>query len=157
MAELPKTDIEMHKRFMREAIKASRASNCIRPDRIVGTVAVYGGKVLIATNNGTCPRVAPCSERGGRCIRHKLGVAVGTQPGLSWCLCGEQRLVAIAARNGISIKDSIIYCTHRPCIVCTKLLAECGVKEIFYETEYPDEMAKQYAEEIGLAVTLLRP
>ena len=48
----------------------------------------------------------------------------------------EQNVIAYAAKNGISTKDSTLYVTYSPCIHCSKLISQAGIKEVKYLLEY---------------------
>lgn len=50
----------------------------------------------------------------------------------------EANAVAQAARLGAATAGSILYCTTRPCAVCTKILVMAGVVRVFYELDYDD-------------------
>ena len=43
-----------------------------------------------------------------------------------------------------------LYCTHHPCILCAKILINCGVREIHYLEGYPDELSREMLEEAGV-------
>jgi dCMP deaminase len=148
MAKLQNTDTE----FMRIAKESAQRSNCIRPERHVGAIAVRDGKVILTAYNGTSDGFTPCSARG-ECVRKTLGIPTGKAGDVSWCVHAEQRIICAAAREGIALKGAKVYTTLKPCLVCTKLLAECGIKQVFYANDYPDKMAADYAAEIGLKIT----
>ncbi len=42
-----------------------------------------------------------------------------------------------ASYHGISIKDSTIYTTFSPCLLCTKMILNAGIKEVVYNVDYP--------------------
>ena len=42
----------------------------------------------------------------------------------------EANLVAFAAREGISTKGCVVYCTHHPCSSCARTLIQSGVCEV---------------------------
>ena len=42
-----------------------------------------------------------------------------------------------AAYHGISIKDSTIYTTFSPCLICTKMIINSGLSEVVYNEAYP--------------------
>ena len=42
----------------------------------------------------------------------------------------------------MSVKDSVIYVTNHPCVVCSKMIINAGIKEIVYAEGYPDDLAK---------------
>ena len=46
--------------------------------------------------------------------------------------------MAQAARLGAATAGSILYCTTRPCAVCTKILVMAGVVRVFFELDYDD-------------------
>jgi len=48
------------------------------------------------------------------------------------------------------------YCTHEPCVNCTKLLISAGVERIVYETAYPDAVASALLAEAGVRVEAAR-
>lgn len=50
----------------------------------------------------------------------------------------ELNAIANANYNGVSVKDSTVYLTLSPCKDCIKLLAQHGIRQIFYLDEYKD-------------------
>ena len=42
-----------------------------------------------------------------------------------------------ASYHGISIKDASIYTTFSPCLFCTKLIINSGIREVVYNADYP--------------------
>jgi len=56
----------------------------------------------------------------------------------------EQNAIADAARRGVSIENTTIYITHRPCINCTKFIISAGITNIKYLKDYRnDELADE--------------
>ena len=56
----------------------------------------------------------------------------------------EQNAIADAARRGVSIENTTIYVTHRPCINCTKFIISAGITNIKYLKDYRnDELADE--------------
>jgi dCMP deaminase len=55
----------------------------------------------------------------------------------------EQNALIQCAKYGLSAKDSKIFITHQPCSVCTKLIIQAGITEIFFIESYPDEFAME--------------
>lgn len=56
----------------------------------------------------------------------------------------EMSAISDAARNGLSIKDAVLYCTTFPCHICAKHIIAVGVKKVVYVEPYP----KSYAQEL---------
>jgi len=135
-------------RYMEMAEHIATWSNCLRPERHVGAVAVYDKRVICMAYNGAPVGVKSCKERGG-CMRQKLNIASGTQSERCYSVHSEQALVCNAAKQGLSLDGSTVYCTHQPCVVCLKLLINAGVARVIYKNEYPDEFAREIAAELG--------
>lgn len=50
----------------------------------------------------------------------------------------EQNAIIQMALSTESIKDSVMFITHAPCLQCAKMIAQAGIKEIYFEQEYRD-------------------
>ena len=48
-----------------------------------------------------------------------------------------------------------IYITHQPCIICSKMIINAGIKRIVVREGYPDNLAKQILSEAGLSIIML--
>lgn len=64
----------------------------------------------------------------------------------------EQNAIIQAAVFGTSIKDSVVYCTNTPCVVCVKMLINASVNEIVFTGDYPDELAKKMLDESNIKI-----
>ena len=53
----------------------------------------------------------------------------------------EANAIVQGALHGVSLEGATAYCTHQPCVNCSKLLISAGVKQIVYEDAYPDPVA----------------
>lgn len=49
----------------------------------------------------------------------------------------EQNAICQAAKRGVSIEGSTVYCRMTPCRTCAMLLINCGVSKIYCERIYP--------------------
>ncbi len=54
--------------------------------------------------------------------------------------------------HGVAIEGAVLYTTLHPCILCAKMLINCGVREIHYLEGYPDELSRDMLTEAGVAV-----
>ncbi|MDH4222781.1 MAG: deaminase, partial [candidate division Zixibacteria bacterium] len=68
----------------------------------------------------------------------------------------EQNAIVQAATFGVSIRDSIIYSTAHPCILCSKLLINAGIKKIIIEDSYPDKLSQRMLKEAGVKIQILK-
>ncbi|UCH72578.1 MAG: cytidine/deoxycytidylate deaminase family protein [Thermoplasmatales archaeon] len=134
--------------FMEMANVVSRRSTCTR--RKVGAILVKDRHILSTGYNGAPKGLKHCSEVG--CLRKKLNTPSGERHEICRGLHAEQNAIIQAAVFGISIKDSILYCTNTPCVVCAKMLINAGVKEIVFSGEYPDELAKKMINESKIKI-----
>jgi dCMP deaminase len=134
--------------FMEMAYVVSKRSTCVR--RKVGAILVKDKHILSTGYNGAPKGIRHCSEVG--CLREELGVPSGERHELCRGLHAEQNAIIQAAVFGISIKNSILYCTNTPCIVCVKMLINAGVKEINYSGDYPDDLAKKMLSETSIII-----
>jgi len=134
--------------FMEMARVVSKRSTCLR--RKVGAILVKDKHILSTGYNGAPKGLKHCSEVG--CVRRKKDIPSGERHELCRGLHAEQNAIIQAAVFGVSIKDSTLYCTNTPCVVCVKMLINAGVKEITYSGEYPDDLAKKMLGESSLKI-----
>ena len=137
--------------FMEMAEVVSKRSTCMR--RKVGAILVKDKHILSTGYNGAPKGLKHCSEVG--CLRKELDVPSGERHELCRGLHAEQNAIIQAAVFGTSIKDSVLYCTNTPCVVCVKMLINAGVTEIVYTGDYPDELAKRMLSESNIKIRKL--
>ena len=109
--------------FMSMAILSSVRSSCHRLN--VGCVLVKNKHVISMGYNGFLPNA-----------KHVSIVINNHEQGT---VHAEQNAISDAASRGVSVKDSIAYVTHYPCINCFKILAASGIKEIKYLEDYKND------------------
>jgi len=135
--------------FLSIAYLVSERSTCLR--RKVGAVIVKDKRILATGYNGAPSGVKHCAEVG--CLREKLNVPSGQRHELCRGLHAEQNAIIQAAYHGVEIKNSILYCTNLPCIICTKMIINAGIKHIFYRDGYSDELSQEMLKESGISLT----
>lgn len=118
------------KNFMKIAEEIANASNCV--SRHVGAVIVKDGRVISTGYNGTPKGYMNCSEHWNNEY---------TKDHHEWSLLheihAEMNAIIWAARTGISIEGSTLYCTTEPCSECSKNLIASGVTRIVWKDKYP--------------------
>lgn len=134
--------------FMSIADQVATRSTCLR--RQIGAVLVRDKRILATGYNGVPSGLRHCAEVG--CIRERLGIPSGTRHEMCRGLHAEQNTVIQAARHGINIDGATIYCTAHPCVQCTKILLNAGIKSIVYRDSYPDELSGILLDESGIEV-----
>jgi len=139
--------------FAQIARLVSQRSTCLR--RNVGAVLVKDKRILATGYNGAPRGLAHCLETG--CLRDKLNIPSGQRHELCRGLHAEQNAIIQASLYGISVKDSVIYVTNQPCIICAKMLINAGAAEIVILAGYPDELSERMLKEAKIKVRKIKP
>jgi dCMP deaminase len=132
--------------FMEIANVVAKRSTCLRIH--VGAVIVKNGRILSTGYNGAPYGFEHCLDIG--CIREKENVAHGTRHELCRAVHAEQNAIIQAALHGVSIEGSTVYCTHQPCILCTKMIINGKIKRVVYQNGYPDEMSLKFLKQADI-------
>ncbi|MEW6170698.1 MAG: cytidine/deoxycytidylate deaminase family protein [Candidatus Omnitrophota bacterium] len=140
------------KYFLDIAHLVSRRSTCLR--RAVGALIVKDRRILATGYNGTPSGIEHCCNVG--CLREKLKIPSGERHELCRGLHAEQNALLQASLYGISVKDSVIYVTNQPCIICAKMIINAGIKEVIMAGHYPDKMAKEFLDEAGIKIRIVQ-
>jgi dCMP deaminase len=122
--------------FLNMATIVAEQSTCIR--RHVGAVIVRDKQILSTGFNGAPQHVEHCDKRG--CIRLDQNVPSGERHELCMGSHAEMNAIAHAAKHGISINGSVLYCTHYPCAICAKLIINAGIISVKYIHHYDDAL-----------------
>ena len=134
--------------YMNEAKKQAEMSFCTRAK--VGAVIVKDGAIIGQGYNNVVGGIEDCVKMG--CIRDKMHIPHGQRREVCRAICAEQLALTEAARNGVNTDGATIYVTTFPCFICAKLLVSGGISEIIYDSDYPDELSKQFLMEAGIDV-----
>ena len=124
-------------------------SNCVK--RKVAAVIVKDKRIIATGYNGTPRGVKNCNEGG--CPRCNQMASSGTK--LDECLCshGEENAITQSAYHGVNIKDSTLYTTYSPCLLCTKMIINSGIQEVVFNVNYPlGETSMRLLKEAGVTV-----
>ena len=138
--------------FMMIAHDVSSRATCIR--RKVGAVIVKEKRILSTGYNGVPTGITHCTPE--TCLRNIYNVPSGERHELCRGLHAEQNAIIQAAYHGVSIADAIIYVTHQPCSICTKMLINAGIKTFIFEHPYNDELAKAMMDEAGIETIMFK-
>ncbi len=139
--------------FMGIAKVVSLRSNCVK--RKVAAVIVKDKRVIATGYNGTPRGVKNCNEGG--CPRCNGFASSGTR--LEDCLCshGEENAITQSAYHGVNIGGAMIYTTFSPCLLCTKMIINSGIKEVVFNADYPlGDTALKLLKEAGIRVRKLK-
>src|SRR5512140_3443521 len=129
--------------FMEITRLVAKRSTCLR--RQVGAVLVKDKNILATGYNGAPSGVAHCLDVG--CLREKMNIPSGERHELCRGLHAEQNAIIQAAKHG-----SNLYCTTMPCIICSKMIINAGIRRIVYEEGYCDQLAAEMIRESGVGI-----
>jgi dCMP deaminase len=133
------------------AALVARRSTCGR--RQVGAVAVKNKRILATGYNGAPSGIPHCLEVG--CLREQEGIPSGERHELCRGIHAEQNVIIQAAYHGVSIQGATLYCTNQPCVICTKMLINAGISEIFYREGYADTLSEGFLQAANIPVVQL--
>lgn len=111
--------------FINLAAEWSRRSTC--PRLKVGCVVVDSEHSVVAAGYNGAPRNLPhcedvgCDLESNHCIR---------------AVHSEMNAIAQAARTGVSLKNTTLYCTHLPCQRCALVIRQVGITKVKYAIDY---------------------
>ncbi|MAG17900.1 MAG: hypothetical protein CL944_00290 [Candidatus Diapherotrites archaeon] len=133
--------------FLNIAKEVAMRSNCVK--RKVAAVIVKDKRIISTGYNGTPRGVKNCNEGG--CTRCNSFSKGGTK--LDECLCShaEENAIVQSAYHGTPLNGSIIYTTFSPCLTCSKMIINAGIKKVIYNAEYPlGDTALEMLKEAGV-------
>jgi dCMP deaminase len=133
------------------ALQVATRSTCLR--RQVGCIIVLEKRIVSTGYNGAPSGLPHCEEVG--CVRESQGVASGERHELCRGLHAEQNAIIQAAMHGTAVRGGSVFCTHKPCILCTKMLINAGVRRVYYTEGYGDDMADEMAREADMQLVHL--
>jgi dCMP deaminase len=129
--------------FMNIADQVATRSTCSRKN--VGAVIVRDKTILSTGYNGSLRGAPHCDEAGhdmenDHCVR---------------TVHAEANAVAQAAKHGVRIDESEIYVTASPCLTCFKLIANSGIRKIYFKEFYRDNRITEYAQQAGVTLVFM--
>lgn len=124
--------------FMKIAFIVSNRSTCLSAPK--GAIIVKDKRIIATGYSGAPAGIKDCKYGYGFCNKRKLGFRSGE--GHNYCLAvhAEANAILQAASLGIPVNDTIMFCTHKPCFDCFKLIINSGIKKIYYHEDYPSDM-----------------
>ncbi len=130
--------VDWHTYFMNIARQAATRSTCDR--KHVGAVIVRDKTILSTGYNGSIRGMPHCDDVG-HLMENDHCVAT---------VHAEANAIIQAAKNGVRIEDAHLYTTASPCWSCFKLIANAGIRTIYYGEFYRDARSLEMAEKLGI-------
>jgi dCMP deaminase len=139
--------MDWHDYFFGLAKMVSVRSTC--PSRKVGAVIINPeNNFILATGYNGAPRgTAHCdAECGSR------------ESGKDWIKCkaihGELNAIVSAANAGVSVDGAHMYLTTTPCVFCSRIIINAGIKHVYAMSYYSHSDAIDLLAEGGVKVTV---
>lgn len=116
--------------------------------RQVGAALVKNGKIVLKAHNTHLPsEYTPYIYGDPRDY-----IEAGKMSELCSAIHAEQKIIAEAAKLGISLKGTCIYTTVFPCPVCAKLIAYSGIKRCYFVSGHASLDGQKVLEERGVEI-----
>ena len=138
-------------RMMGMAKLVSTWSSCYKVNRKVGAVIVKDKRILTTGYNGAGSGISSCVDRG-YCLREQMNIPSGTRHEICYAVHAEQNAIIQAAKLGVSVQGATLYCTHKPCTNCKKMIINSGIARVVFDEGYPDEFSIKMFNEAGVQV-----
>jgi dCMP deaminase len=130
--------VDWHTYFMNIARQAGTRSTCDR--KHVGAVIVRDKTILSTGYNGSIRGMPHCDDVG-HLMENDHCVAT---------VHAEANAIIQAAKNGVRIEDAELYTTASPCWNCFKLIANAGIRTIYYGEFYRETRSIEVASKLGI-------
>lgn len=113
--------------FMTQAVLLSLRSTCTRLS--VGATIVRDKRIIAGGYNGSVSGDVHCIDEGcylvdGHCVR---------------TIHAEMNAILQCAKFGVATDGAEIYVTDFPCLQCTKMILQAGIKKIHYLRNYHND------------------
>jgi dCMP deaminase len=138
--------------FMKIALVVSERATCRRHS--VGAIIVKNRVILATGYNGAPKGANDCLELG--CLRDELNIPSGERNEICRAAHAEQNAIIQSAGGFMNTEKATMYCTHSPCNVCAKMMANAGIKEVVIFEKYADQQFKKLFNELGIKIRKIR-
>jgi dCMP deaminase len=100
-----------------------------------GCVIVFDRQILVTGYVGSPAGLPHCDDLG-HLFKQTVHEDGKTTTHCVRTVHAEQAAICQAARRGIALNGSTLYCTMTPCRTCSMLIINCGIKRVVCEYKY---------------------
>jgi dCMP deaminase len=122
------------------AVKVSKRGTCDR--KRVGAIIVKDAHIISCGYNGSLNGLPHCDDVGHDMENDHCQRVVHA----------EANAILYAAKRGVALDGAAIYITVSPCWDCFKMIAQAGIKYVYYVEFYRDSRFLKYAKDLGIVV-----
>lgn len=139
--------------FMEIMETVAKRANC---DRGRSAAIIVKGRRIAATGYVGAPAGLPTCDEIGHLIKVAYDERGGEHKHCVRTTHAETNAIAQAARHGTSIDGGTIYCRMTPCLDCTKLLINAGIKRVVCQRRYhADHDSMSFLKDAGVELVVL--
>jgi len=136
--------------FLKVATIVKQRTNCMK--RAVGAVIAVNNRIVSTGYNGTPTGIINCYEGG--CPRCNSNAKQGVALDQCNCIHAEENCVLEAGVH--RTKGGTIYTTLFPCLWCSKIILQAGLKKVVYEEEYVMENSVELLQAAGVELKKIK-
>jgi dCMP deaminase len=141
--------------FMEVCDAISKRATCDRGRS--GCVIARENQILVTGYVGA-PRGLPHCDEAGHQLKKTIHEDGSVTTHCVRTVHAEQNAICQAARRGIAIDGSTLYCRMTPCRTCAMLIINCGIKRVVCQRHYHDEADSQALfVQAGISVDYVSP
>lgn len=131
----------MYETMMEVAYSMAARSTC--PRRHNGAViSTHKGVVLSTGYNGSLSGMPHCDHDS-------------SEVGCTTAVHAEANSIYFAARHGVRVEGTIIFCTTEPCVKCAEAIIQSGITHCIYDQEYRSHDGLTLLRNAGIVVKTL--
>jgi len=105
-------------------------------DRGKSGAIIVRDKRIISTGYVGSPSGLPHCDEAGHLMKQVIDDDGTTRQHCMRTIHAEQNAICQAAKHGISLEGSTLYCKMEPCRVCAMLIISCGIKTVVAKSMY---------------------
>ncbi len=127
----------------------SERSTCLR--RRFGAIIVKNDVIVSTGYNGAPRGRLNCNEIGS-CYRDSLGIPKGERYELCRSVHAEANAITKVAKSNNSSEGATLYVTDAPCMECSKLIIQAGIRRVVYNKDYRNTEGLELLERAGIEI-----
>ena len=120
---------------------------CLR--RNFGAIIVKNDQIISTGYSGAPRGRRNCCDLG-YCLREKMNIPRGERYELCRSVHAEANAITKVAKSANNCDGSTLYITAAPCIECSKLIIQAGIRRVVYCDEYRSEEGLDLLRKVGI-------
>jgi dCMP deaminase len=100
-----------------------------------GCIIVKDKRIICTGYVGSPPGLGHCDDVG-HLMKQVIDDDGTTRQHCMRTIHAEQNAICQAAKHGISLEGSTLYCKMEPCRVCAMLIISCGIAKVVAKSQY---------------------